>query len=262
MGQSDREMIANLKPYPTYRDSRVEWLGDVPEHWVVPPLFALTRPKKNINCPGLELLSVYLNLGVVKFSEVAEKRTNPTSEDLSKYQAVEPGDFVLNNQQAWRGSVGVSRYNGIVSPAYLVLSIGKSLIPKFANYFFRDRAMVNQYLICSKGVGSIQRNLYWPHLKRVSILVPSLSEQTAIVRYLDYIHQRIRRYISTKQKLIKLLEEQKQAIIHQAVTRGLDPSVPMKSSAPSGLVRYQSIGNLCQLVKLHLKNAMDLLDLI
>jgi len=92
--------------------------------------------------------------------------------------------------------------------------------------------MIDQYLICSKGVGSIQRNLYWPYLKRVQIILPPLPEQTAIVRFLDFADSRIHRSINAKLKLIKLLEEEKQAIIHQAVTRGLDPDVPLK---PSGV---------------------------
>ena len=92
--------------------------------------------------------------------------------------------------------------------------------------------MVGQYVICSKGVGTIQRNLYWPHLKRMLALLPPLPEQRAIVRYLDYVDRRIRRYVTAKRKLITLLEEEKQAIVNQAVTRGLDPNVRLK---PSGV---------------------------
>jgi type I restriction enzyme S subunit len=176
-------------------------------------------------------LSVYLGRGVIPFSAVAEKRTNPTSDDLSRYQAVEPGDFVLNNQQAWRGSVGISRYNGIVSPAYLVLILNGRVDQEFADRLFSDRGMVTQYLVSSRGVGSIQRNLYWPHLKRVATLVPPASEQAAIVRFLDHADARTRRCIVAKQKLIKLLGEEKQAIIHRAVTRGLDPNVRLKPSS-------------------------------
>ena len=90
--------------------------------------------------------------------------------------------------------------------------------------------MVGQYVVCSKGVGTIQRNLYWPHLKRVLTLVPPLLEQAAIVRYVGHVDQRIRRYVAAKRKLIALLEEEKQAVINQAVTRGLDPKVRLKDS--------------------------------
>ena len=215
-------MITDLKPYPRMKDSGVQWLGAVPEHWEVLPLCAIATPKSVTGQHHRELLSVYLDKGVIRFSDVQEKRTNVTSEDLTNYQAVDPGDFVLNNQQAWRGSVGVSRLSGIVSPAYLVLSLSQRLHTDFANLLFREQVMVDQYLVCSRGVGSIQRNLYWPHLKRVVFATPSNREQIAIVRFLDHADRRIRRYIQAKKKLIALLEEQKQAIIHQAVTGQID----------------------------------------
>jgi type I restriction enzyme S subunit len=188
--------------------------------------------KSIVNRPERQLLSVYLERGVVRFSDVIQKRTNATSEDLSKYQAVDEGDFVLNNQQAWRGSVGVSNFSGIVSPAYLVLALSKRYLPRYANLLLRDQSMVSQYLVCSKGVGSIQRNLYWPHLKRVGVVIPPPDEQTAIVRFLDWANGRLEKAIRAKQKVIKLLNEQKQTIIHQALTRGLDPSVALK---PTGI---------------------------
>ncbi|MGE3671733.1 MAG: restriction endonuclease subunit S, partial [Polyangiaceae bacterium] len=111
-------------------------------------------------------------------------------------------------------------------------SLNSRLRPDFANLLFRERTMVSQYLVCSKGVGSIQRNLYWPHLKRVTAVLPPLEEQAAIVRFLGYANGRIQRYIQAKKKLIKLLEEQKRAIIHRAVTQGVNPGARLK---PSGV---------------------------
>ena len=119
-----------------------------------------------------------------------------------------------------------------MSPAYLVLALRSKLDPQFADILFRDKSMVGQYVISSKGVGTIQRNLYWPHLKRIFTLVPPLPEQRAIVRYLDHVDERIQRYVDAKQKLIALLEEEKQAVVNRAVTRGLDPNVRLK---PSGV---------------------------
>jgi type I restriction enzyme S subunit len=223
-------MISNLKPYTEYQDTGLPWLGHVPLHWDISPIGGLARLKSIVNQPERQLLSVYLQRGVVRFSDVLQKRTNVTSEDLSKYQAVDEGDFVLNNQQAWRGSVGVSDFSGIVSPAYLVLALSKRYLPQYANLLLRDQSMVSQYLVCSKGVGSIQRNLYWPHLKRVSVVIPPPDEQAAIVRFLDWANARLKRAIRAKRKVIALLNEQKQAIIHRAVTRGLDSSVPLKAS--------------------------------
>jgi len=238
--------MEHLKPYHGLKASGEMRIGKIPTHWDTEPLWAIAKPKSIKNQHDRELLSVYLNLGVVPFESVKEKRTNATSEDLSSYQAVEPGDFVLNNQQAWRGSVGVSMHKGIVSPAYLVLSLGPRINPRYANLLLRDRSMVAQYLIASKGVGSIQRNLYWPHLKRIPIILPPLPEQAAIVRFLDHADRKIRRYIRAKQKLIKLLEEQKQVIINRAVTRGLDPNVPLK---PSGVEWVGEVPDHWQVVR-------------
>ena len=163
--------------------------------------------------------SVYLDAGVVPFSKRTEKRTNATSKDLSKYQRVDPGDFVLNNQQAWRGSVGVSKHTGITSPAYIVLSMNDQLTTEYANYLFRSAIMVDQYLVRSKGVGSIQRNLYWQELKCASVLVPPRDEQDQIVRYLDWQVSKINHLIHGYQKQINLLDERKTTVINQAVTR-------------------------------------------
>jgi type I restriction enzyme S subunit len=221
---------ATFQKYPAYKNSGVEWLGEIPTNWDVLPLFALTKLKSISNCPDLELLSVYLDLGVIRFSDIEAKRTNATSLDLSKYQKVEPGDFVLNNQQAWRGSVGVSNYKGIVSPAYIILSLSKKLNTSFANYYFRNGAMVSQYLISSKGVGTIQRNLYWPQLRRTYVGIPPKEEQTAIANFLDDKTAKIDRAIAQKEKMIALLKERKQIIIQNAVTKGLNPHVKLKDS--------------------------------
>lgn len=207
-----------LNPNAPMKDSCVDWIGEIPAHWGVFPLFSKTRIKSVSNCADRDLLSVYLDLGVVKFSDVDEKRTNATSLDLSAYQAVDPGDFVLNNQQAWRGSVGVSMHTGIVSPAYIVLSLSSDFDPEFANYYFRSPALVSHYLIGSKGVGTIQRNLYWPKLRTTPISIPPIDEQIEIVTYIRTETGKIDRAISLKNDQIAALREYKATLINSAVT--------------------------------------------
>ena len=204
------------------KDSGVEWLGEVPAHWEVLPICAVSNLKSVRNCPERELLSVYLDKSVVRFSDVEEKRANATSVDLINYQAVDPGDFVLNNQQAWRGSVGVSQYKGIVSPAYIVLSLNDCWNPVYANYLLRTKLMVSQYLIFSKGVGTIQRNLYWPELKKVSVILPPLPEQTAIVAYLAKATADIDADIARADREVELLEEYRARLVADVVTGKLD----------------------------------------
>lgn len=219
-----------MTPYPEYKTTNLPWLPQIPAHWDIVPFAACAKEKSITNQSDLELLSVYLDRGVIRFSQEAAKRTNVTSEDLSKYQRVDVGDLVLNNQQAWRGSVGVSSFTGIVSPAYIVLKLSDRLYSKFANYLFRDNLMVAHYVTASKGIGSIQRNLYWVNLKRKNLFLPPIDEQEQIVRYLDSMTAKINKLIRAKKKQIALLQEQKQAIINQAVTKGLNPNAEMKDS--------------------------------
>lgn len=223
-------MTKQFARYDSYKDSGVEWLGEVPNNWNIVPLFTITKFKSITNYPERELLSVYLDKGVIRFNDVTEKRTNVTSLDLSKYQAVDIGDFVLNNQQAWRGSVGVSTIQGIVSPAYIVLSLSSLINKPFGNYFFRNSMMVSNYLICSKGVGTIQRNLYWSQLKRALVCLPPIEEQERVADFLDKRTVQIDEVIAQKEKMIELLKEYRQVTINNAVTKGLDPNIPMKDS--------------------------------
>ena len=202
--------------------SGVKWLGNIPAHWDIVPLCAVAKEKSICDCVDLPLLSVYLDEGVILFSEKEEKRTNVTSKDLSKYQRVDPGDFVLNNQQAWRGSVGVSNYTGIVSPAYIVASLDDTLDRNYANYLLRSRKMVDQYLVISRGVGSIQRNIYWTSLKRVIVPVPPKDEQKKIVLYLEESDKRLRDATDRLMKEIETLEEYKTKLIADVVTGKID----------------------------------------
>ena len=218
----NQAVTRGLDPSVRMKASGVEWLGEVPEHWEVVPFGAVCSPKSIREMQHRELLSVYLNMGVVRFSDVDERRTNPTSEDLSRYQAVDPGDFVLNNQQAWRGSVGVSNHSGIVSPAYLVLSLESALDSEYANLLFRDRSMVAQYLVASRGVGTIQRNLYWPHLKRLVTLLPPLDEQAAIVVFATESTARIDVDIRRARRQVELIQEYRTRLIADVVTGKLD----------------------------------------
>ena len=202
--------------------SGVKWLGDIPQRWYTVPLYAIAQVKSINNCIELPLMSVYLDAGVVPFVEREEKRTNATSKDLTNYQRVDPGDFVLNNQQAWRGSVGVSFHSGIVSPAYIVLSLNNTLDSHYANYLFRSRCMVDQYLVISRGVGSIQRNLYWSALKRVVVPIPSKKEQMEIVEYLDGLNNKFDATIKKLTEEVAVLEEYKNKIIADTVTGKID----------------------------------------
>lgn len=211
-----------IEPNSPMKFSGTKLLGDIPEHWETAPLVSMAKEKSICDCTELQLLSVYLDEGVIPFAQKDEKRTNTTSKDLSKYQRVDPGDFVLNNQQAWRGSIGVSFDTGIVSPAYIVLQMDDTLNREYANYLLRSRGMVDQYLVISRGVGSIQRNIYWSSLKRVIVPIPPKEEQERIVAYLKETVIKMQNAILYLTKEVETLEEYKTKLIADVVTGKID----------------------------------------
>lgn len=227
-------VISQLKPYPEIKDSGVQWLGKVPEHWEVHRLKYLLRERDFRSSSGKEqLLRVSQYTGVtqrIRSDGLDEPDTR--AESLVGYKSVEPNELVVNIMLAWNGSMGVSKFQGIASPAYCVYRFGNSARPWFFHHLLRSPAYKARIKAVSTGVVESRLRLYTDDLYRLEALVPPLREQVNIVRFLDYYDRKIRRYVRTKQKLIKLLEEQKQAIINIAVTRGLDPNVRLK---PSGV---------------------------
>ena len=226
-----------LNRYPKYKPTGIAWLPELPEGWEVHRVATLLKIKDCPSAPNEELLSVFLDRGVIRFSEGGEKRANATSKDLSKYQLVEVDDFVMNNQQAWRGSVGISRYRGIVSPAYFVVRLADCIDSKYAEYAFRSRPFVGVYELCSRGVGSIQRNLIWNMFKQQHLPLPPLPTQRAIVAFLDGKCGKIDRWVAAKEREVALLKELKQAMIAEAVTGAthVAPTDTARKMKPSGI---------------------------
>lgn len=191
-------------------------------------------------------MSVYLDRGVIPYSEGGGLVHKP-SESLDAYQLVEPGNLVLNNQQAWRGSVGVSKYRGIVSPAYLVFELSERLDPSFANYQFRETRFVDEMMLSSQGVGDIQRQVKKPLLRYSKVFLPPIKEQRAIAAHLDRATTRIDALVAKKTRFIELLREKRQALITHAVTKGLDVDVPMKDSGVEWLGEVPACWNVHRL---------------
>ncbi|QKE65701.1 restriction endonuclease subunit S [Aquipseudomonas campi] len=132
--------------------------------------------------------------------------------------------------KAWQGSVGISSHNGIVSPAYHVYAPSHSEAPQYLHHLFRCNEYIAGYLANSKGIRVNQWDLEPQQHSRMSVLLPSFQEQTQIARFLDHETTRIDALIEKQQRLIELLKEKRQAVISHAVTKGLDPTVPMKDS--------------------------------
>ena len=227
-------MHHDLKPYPAYKDSRVPWLGDVPEHWKLRPNRAAFREVNERGHADAEMLSVTITQGVIRQSQLlaGSSKKDASNEDKSTYKLVCPGDIAYNKMRAWQGAVGVSRYRGIVSPAYVVVRPRGNDDARFFHYLLRTPVFAKEAERWSYGISSDQWSLRPEQFRQIYCCLPPLPEQTAIVRFLDHADRRIRRYISAKRTLIRLLNEQKQAIIHRTVTRGLDPNVRLR---PSGV---------------------------
>lgn len=223
-------MIADLKPYWDYQDSGSEWLGRVPSHWKVQKLRTLIRRSNERNQPDLPLLSVARERGVFVRSLIdASENHNVIPEDLTNYKVARAGSLVINKMKAWQGSMGIAPVDGIVSPAYYVYDFAIA-DRAYGQAMLRSRPYVAHFAQASDGVRIGQWDLTVTGMRAIPILVPPHEEQAAIVRFLDWANGRLERTIRAKRKVIALLNEQKQAIINRAVTRGLNPSVPLKSS--------------------------------
>ena len=225
-------MIEGLKPYAKYKEFGSKWLGAVPSNWDIRNLRTLISPRSERDRADLPLLSVAREKGVfVRSLTDAGENHNVIPEDLSNYKVARAGNLVINKMKAWQGSMGIAPCDGIVSPAYFVFDF------RIANHAFGQRLLRSKPYVAyfgqaSDGVRVGQWDLSIPGMRQIPVLVPSEDEQAAIVRFLVHANRKIDGFIRTKRKLIGLLNEQKQAIIQRAVTRGLNHKVKLK---PSGL---------------------------
>ena len=200
----------------------VKWLGQLPRDWAVRKLRRILRLVSKRNRPDLPLLSVVRESGViVRDTNGQDENHNFIPDDLTNYKVVQKCQFAMNKMKAWQGSYGVSNFRGIVSPAYYVFDV-VGVDAKYFDIAIRSKAYVPYFAEASDGVRIGQWDLSLSRMREIPFAVPSGSEQAAIVRFLDHIDRRIRLYIRAKQKLIALLEKQKQAIIQQAVTGQID----------------------------------------
>lgn len=215
--------------HTSLKPSGAPWLGDVPVHWEVKPLWSMYRPKKITGHPAETLLSVYRDYGVIEKSSRDDNK-NRASEDLSGYQLVVKGDLVTNKMKTWQGSIAVSGLQGIVSPAYYVYSKLHAGNDSFFHHLFRSLPYVTGYQSISKGIRVGQWDLEADKFRLFPVLIPPRLEQDAIVAYLDRATSRIDTLVAKKTRFIELLREKRQALITHAVTNGIEPNVPMKDS--------------------------------
>ena len=237
-------MIADLKPYPAMKDSGVPWLGDVPAHWEVRRLRNAAEMRvSNVDKHSKEeeepvRLCNYVD--VYKNDRIRDGMpfmcATATGDEIARFRLAVGDVLITKDSEVWN-DIGVPAL--VVQPAdNLVCGYHLALLRPFTEriiggYLFRvmqSNGVAYQFHVEANGV--TRYGLSHSAIKSIWLPTPPRPEQAAIVRFLDHADRRIRRYIRAKQKMIKLLEEQKQAIIHRAVTRGLDPNVRLK---PSGV---------------------------
>ena len=222
-----------MQRYDSYKDSGVKWLGEIPSHWEVKRLrAALTERKERYSSSeSLMILSLIKDKGIIPYDEKGEVG-NKSKDDHTQYKVARKGDLVINSMNVIIGSLGVTPYDGYISPAYYAFKPQKGINLAYYNYLLSLRKVQQSIRCFSKGIMEIRLKISAYDFLSMPFPFPSLKEQEAIANYLDTATSKIDEAIAQQQKMIDLLNERKQIIINNAVTKGLDPNVKMK---PSGI---------------------------
>ena len=210
-----------MKSFSNYKDSGVKWLGQIPQHWEEKKLRYFLENFSEKNHPSEQLLSVVREQGViVRDITSKDENHNYIPEDLSGYKLIDKGDFAINKMKAWQGSYSISQHRGIVSPAYYTCHF-RNADKEFFNIAIRSKAYVPFFTQFSKGIRVGQWDLPLVAMKNIPFFLPPLSEQLSIVSYLDGKVSAMDRLVLLTQQKVEHLKALKQAIIQEAVTRGI-----------------------------------------
>lgn len=211
------------------KDSGIEWIGEIPKEWKIDKIKYHLKRNEPKNHGNAIVLSVYRDYGVIP-KDSRDDNHNVTSEDTSKYKYVKKGQLVINKMKAWQGSLAVSDYNGIVSPAYFIYDFtDEEYNHKYFHYLVRS-CYKEEFKRISGGIREGQWDLSPEAFANTLALLPPLVEQKYIANYLDIQCSEIDATAEDIQKEISLLEEYKKSVITEAVTKGLNPDAEMKNS--------------------------------
>ena len=230
-------MIPAFKPYRVTKRSRVDWLGQIPDHWDILAGRACFREKKQPNLGLQETTVLSLSYGQIVVKP-PERLHGLVPSSFETYQIVNPLDIVVRPtdlQNDWNSlRFGLSEHRGIITSAYLCFAVTHKVTPRYGHLLLHSYDLMKVFY----GLGSgLRQNLDWTDFKRLPCIVPPVAEQEALVRFLEHADRRIRRYVRAKQKLIELLEEHKRAIIHEAVTGQID----VRTRRPYRAYKYSGV---------------------
>jgi type I restriction enzyme S subunit len=210
-------LTKGLNPNVKMKDSGIEWIGEIPEHWSIKRICYVFRPISIKNNIDERNLSVYRDYGVIP-TDSRDDNHNVISDDISNYKLVQIGDFVMNKMKCWMGSLGLSDYRGIVSPSYTVMRPITNGNRKFLHYLLRSQLYIPQYRRLSYGVRVGQWDMRFEDFRELPCLFPSIEEQEQIVEYLNFKLNELDDLVQLEQKKIDLLKEYRQSLISEVVT--------------------------------------------
>ena len=219
-----------MQPYESYKPSGAEWLGDIPAHWTVTPAKRLFREVSEKNHPDAELLSVTQEFGVVPRDQLEQRVVMPTGQ-LQTFKLVRADDFVIS-LRSFQGGIEYSEFTGLVSPAYTILRKQKNANSRYLKHLLKSAPFISELNTAVTGIRE-GKNISFSEMAYSLLPLPATSEQARIADFLDVKTAEIDAAIAKKERLIELLQEQKNIRIHQAVLRGLNPEVPLCDSGVS-----------------------------
>ena len=217
----NQAVTKGLDPNVEMKPSGMEWIGEIPKNWDTVRCTHLFEVKHIKNTSGEINLSVYRDYGVIK-RDSRDDNYNRVSEDTSNYKLVDPGDFVFNKMKCWQGSLGISEYRGIVSPAYTVCKPKRPFHGKYFHYLLRSWSYIQEFNRLSYGVRIGQWELRFEDFKDIVVPYPSVLEQAQIANFLNDKTQQINELIAAEHRKIELLQEYRQSLISEAVTGKID----------------------------------------
>lgn len=219
----------------TMKESGIPWIGEIPNDWNLDLIC-------NLYTHRVEKVSDkdYPPLSVTKKGIVPQLETAAKTNDGDNRKLVKSGDFVINSRSDRRGSCGISPTDGSVSLINTVLSPRINMNPRYYNWLFHTESFADEFYKWGYGIVDDLWSTKWQEMKSISIVVPTLVEQQAIADFLDKKCSEIDSLISLQEKFIEELKSYKQSVITEAVTKGLNPDVPMKDSDIDWLDKYPS----------------------
>ena len=210
-----------------YKHSGIEWLGEIPKHWEIVKFKYIFKERSIKGFGHEQQLASTQNYGVIPKSLYPTRTVEALTSDLNFFKLVRKNNFVIS-LRSFEGGIEYSQYQGIISPAYTILESTNNIEHSYFQFLFKSSIFISALQIYKTGIREGQ-NISYLELQQDFLPLPPLQEQKAIAEFLDKKCDKISQFIESKQKLITLLQEKKQALINEAVTKGLNPNIEFKN---------------------------------